>query len=283
MKSVALRYDVGPRIGLGHRRRMEALALELGERGHRVDLADATTDVGVGCDALVVDSYQIRADEVRTTAELTAAVDDLRRDLAVDLLIDPSPGARPDDHPAARSRLLGTRYALLPRSADTRTRPVGPAAHRVLVSTGAADESGVGSEIAGAVATLVPSAQVRLVIGPWGATHTPSRVEGLVGLDDLGPVLADADIVVSAGGVTLMESLRLGRPTVAVATADNQVEAVAGAARAGAVVEATPETAARVVAALVEDLRARESLSIAASSHVDGYGAARVADAINAL
>ena len=183
----------------------------------------------------------------------------------------------------ARCRLLGTRYALLPHSPGAHCHPVHQTVRRVLVSTGAADDSGLGSEIAGSVAALVPSAEVRLVIGPWGTTDTPSRVEGLTGLDDLGAVLADADIVVSAGGVTLLESLRLGRPTVAVATADNQLGAVTGAARAGAAIEATPETAAGAVAALSEDPRARETLSAAARRHVDGLGAARVADAIDAL
>ena len=57
--------------------------------------------------------------------------------------------------------------------------------------------------------------------------------------------MAAAGIVVTAGGVALLEACLLGRPIVALALAGNQRQAVVGLERDDAVMVATPETVAR--------------------------------------
>ncbi len=90
-------------------------------------------------------------------------------------------------------------------------------------------------------------------------------------------------MVVTAGGVSLLESCRLGRPVVAVALADNQRQAVFGLEAVGAVIVATPQTVVDAVRSLVDDHRRRQRLSAAARSAVDGNGAARIADTLEQL
>lgn len=96
----------------------------------------------------------------------------------------------------------------------------------------------------------------------------------------LGPALADADLVLTAAGVTLLESLALGRPTVAVILAENQRRAAGGAAAADAAIVGVEAKAAGLAAELAGDLERRRSLSAAARNLVDGRGAGRVAEAI---
>src|SRR4051812_10776821 len=107
-RRVTLAFDEGPGVGLGHRRRMEALAAALTARGHACILVPLPARELPACDAVVVDSYLLRADDAPFTgAAVTVAVDDLARDLAVTLVVDPSPGALGAAHRKARRVLAG--------------------------------------------------------------------------------------------------------------------------------------------------------------------------------
>ncbi len=101
--------------------------------------------------------------------------------------------------------------------------------------------------------------------------HTP---------EGLGPELASADVVVTAGGVTMLEACCLGRPTVAFSIAPGQSRTLAGAAHVGAVLAVDVTSAAGVAARLAGDLNARSRLSATARVLVDGQGAAQVAAVI---
>ncbi|HEX5096844.1 MAG TPA: hypothetical protein VFX21_12550, partial [Acidimicrobiia bacterium] len=86
-------FDEGPGIGLGHRRRCEALANELQLLDWSTRLVPLAGANRVAAQIVVVDSYIARADEMEIDAGLLVALDDVARDLDVDVLIDPSPGA----------------------------------------------------------------------------------------------------------------------------------------------------------------------------------------------
>ncbi len=279
MTTVALVYDEGPGVGLGHRSRMQTLARALTTRGLEVTLGTEPQPA----DVLVVDSYLRRADDALTfPARVVVAVEDLERDLAVDLLVDPNPGGRPDAYAKAGVVLRGPRYALVPSAAGPPPPPQDPA-RLVLVTTGAADTEGAGASIAAGIVAGAPELEVRLVIGAWGSTVVPDGVVPVVGADSLAADLTAADVVVTAAGVTMLESLLLGRPTVAVQLAANQERAVAGAEQAGAVARASLTDAAGVTLALCADSARRLALSAAATSYVDGGGPQRVAEEICAL
>jgi UDP-2,4-diacetamido-2,4,6-trideoxy-beta-L-altropyranose hydrolase len=287
-----LLFDEGPGVGLGHRRRIETIGIELAGRGHQCVLVslNETTVETVAADAVVIDSYRIRADDAAfARARVVAALDDLSRDLAVDLVIDPSPGAIGAAHRRARRVLAGAAYALVPEPDLTvvEAAPADPV-ERVLVTTGAADTEGVGARVAGALAargftSCGAPLEIRLVVGPWGAPDVPCGVSAVVAPDGLAYELASASVVVTAGGVSLLESCRFGRPTVALALAENQRQAVYGLERAGAVLVATPDTAADAVRSLMEDRNRRIAISTAARAAIDGKGAARVADTLEQL
>lgn len=276
MTTARLAFDAGEGVGLGHQRRVEAVAFELDRLGVVTSLVSA--EETVRADIVVVDSYRVRADHPgHFEAGVLAAIDDLERDLAVDVVVDPNPPGPGSTRLQAPVALLGPRYAPLSRPANGDPKPIGPKVDEVLVTMGAADGDGIGQAVAAAVLDRLPEISTRLVIGPWGDQGIPARAVAVHAPDGLHAELRRADLVVTAGGVTLLEALRLGRPTVAVVTASNQTRAVAGAEAAGTVVQAHPGDAAGAVAMLVTDRSRRERMSAAARAYVDGEGARRVA------
>jgi spore coat polysaccharide biosynthesis predicted glycosyltransferase SpsG len=278
--SAVLAFDAGPSAGMGHRRRMEALAEALRQRGVSASLVPS--DQEVEADLVVVDSYQCRADDTgRFRGRVVAAVDDLQRDLAVDVLVDPSPGSTGAPHGRAVAVLAGPAYALIdPALRHARPKAVGAEVRVALVTCGAADTEGVAAAVATRLASLLPTVETRLVVGPWDPTPVPAGIVPVRAEAGLGSALADADLVVTAAGVTLLETLALGRPAVTVVLADNQRQAAEGAAAAGAAVLSDPEQAAEVAAHLAGDETRRHALADAARVLVDGRGAERVAGAV---
>lgn len=277
-----LTFDEGPGAGLGHRRRVEALEAELSGRGHDCRMLSLPKFGLVKGDVVVVDSYRVRADDNdRFRAGAVVAIEDLTRDLDVDIVVDPSPGADASVHHRASRVLAGAAYALVP-VAEPRVAAaaVDGSVARVLVTTGAADDRGVGAQIASSVADALPGVEVRLVVGPWGSSSVPAGVTAVHARDGLVDELAAAGIVVTAGGVTMLEACRLGRPVIALELAANQHRAVSGLAAESAVMAATPATVGEVVGLLARDRSRRLALATAAGAAIDGKGATRVADAI---
>lgn len=278
MTRVVLVFDDGPGAGMGHRRRMWALGTALQGLGYLPDLVPSGGG-GVDADVVVVDSYRYRVDEPgHYRARVLAAVDDLGRDLGCDVVVDPNPGAAPEIHRAARRALVGPAYALVdPALADLATRPVHERVETALVASGAHDPGLAGPRMAAALAELLPAVEVRLAVGPWTQARPPDGVVAVRTESGLGPVLADADLVLTGAGVTLVEALALGRPSVAVVLADNQLQAALGVEKAGAALRADVSDAPRIAAELAHDLARRRALSAAARALVDGQGADRVA------
>ncbi len=273
-------HDAEAEAGLGHRRRVEALATEVRKRGcpARVQPVDGSVHAG----AVVVDSYRTRADDrARYDGAVIVAIDDLERDLDVDVVVDPSPGASGTPHRRARVVLAGADYALVDPALHTvASDAIADAVRRVLVTTGAADRAGVGVRIARSLAGASADYEVRLVVGPWGSQVVPPGVTAVRVETGLADELARADLVVTAGGVTLLESLVLGRPTVCVIVAENQRRAVEAVTAAGAALGAGPDAVAVAAGALIVAPERRRELAARAQTVVDGRGAARVADVI---
>lgn len=259
---------------------MRALAAALSRRGVASVIKPVPADgAPVGGDVVIVDSYQTRADDgALYVASTVVAVDDLERNLRVDLVIDPNPGGTVPA-PRARRTLSGPSFALITPLLE-QPHPCGARTQTVLVCTGGGDSGAAGIAIATDVASLLPTADVRVVVGPWARPPARGNITILQDLPSLELELLASDVVVTAGGVTMLESLHAGRPTVVVVTADNQRRAVAGAIAAGAAVTAEPSDAAKAAADLFGDQERREALTRAAAAYVDGLGADRVAEAV---
>jgi spore coat polysaccharide biosynthesis predicted glycosyltransferase SpsG len=292
---IRLVFDAGPAAGLGHRRRMEALAGALTAAGATPVLSVLAHDgvsAPVEADVVVVDSYLVRADDARIRARRTVAVDDLGRDLAVDLLVEPVPapvradvdGGDAREQPRAHRVLRGLEYALIdPECSSRPPAPLREEVDTVLVTTGAADAAGVGASVAAELREMLPTVAVRLVVGPWSSSLVPEGVEPVRDLACLIDELAAAGLVVCSAGVTLLEALALGRPVVSFAVADNQRPYLDGLRRRGAIAASAPDDAARVAVDLAADTPRRRRLAAAGREAVDGLGATRVAQAVVAL
>ncbi len=296
MTSVELWFDVGPTAGLGHQRRMEALERAFAARGAIVRMVPLPDDEPLSVtasdplDAIVVDSYRHRADDPSVEADLVVALDDLDRDLEVDLVVRPRPAdARGPGAGLVSGPLVleGFEHALLAFPANALFEP--PSSAVVLVSLGGADRSGLGARVADALAgCLEVAAEVRHAPGPWSVAATAPRVTMVDRQADLVPELLAASIVVVAAGVTMLEALAFGRPAVVVVTAENQRAAAHAVAAADAAVvleggapgDGTADAVVDAVRSLHGNAARREELARRGRQLVDGSGADRVAAAV---
>lgn len=274
---------MGAEIGLGHQRRMEAVADALSDVGLKSRLAPLEPPMRAAC--AVIDSYVVRADDrSAVVAETVVAVDDLERDLAVDLVVDPTPGAAGSIHAAARSVLAGAEHALIGPGLPHHPRPPAEVVRRVLVTAGGGRAGAdLGTSIAGELAAALPDVDIQLAVGPWGGQQLPPGVTGVRTSTGLGPAIDEADLVITAAGVTLLETLAMGRPAVGIVIADNQRRSAAGIDSAGAAVIVEPDDAVGAALGLVGDAARRRALSAAAAALIDRKGPARVAAAIARL
>jgi UDP-2,4-diacetamido-2,4,6-trideoxy-beta-L-altropyranose hydrolase len=250
-------------------------------------------------DTVVIDSYRVDADYLHgaRAAGPLVVIDDLAAfEFSCDLVVNAGIVAPELPYGGAATRLLGPRFAMLRRElwdgtpATVRDRP-----RRVLVTVGGDDAGYVLPSLVRAV-TRTANLEASVALGPF-ATPTAELTETIegaagraslvVGAASLLPLQRDADLAVSAGGQTLYELLRLGVPTIALHTADNQAPAVERLAEEGIVrgglaarAPAPYEKVTDLLEHLAADRQAREALAEAGPRLVDGGGARRVAAAI---
>jgi len=300
---ISIRADGDDRIGAGHVARCLPLASALSGLGHRpvfvgtygglaaqllarAGLESLPTDTeapaGVSpttCDAVIVDSYEIPADEIcllacqRHVATLAEAQRCPRSGVLIDYHLDRL-GQTPTD------RLLpGPAYAPIdPRFAAAR-RPRETVA-RALVTTGGGmvGDHLLESAIDG-LRTVFPGAAVLSTSA--GGTEHPG-VEVLPRTSRLWEVLEGVDIAVSAAGLTAYELACAGVPAVLVAVAENQRRVARASATAGtalAVDASGDDLGPRLrgsLSALLDPVR-RAALAARGTELLDGRGALRAA------
>ena len=302
MTSLLLRADAGPGIGVGHLSRCVAIAEDAVARGWSVTLtgevggADWLTarlaELGVEvrpdwspADIVLIDHYG----DITAPDALVVSMEDgphgrRRADIAVDANLALS--ARPDD--GTPLVLRGPSYAPLRAAVRAARRPRRPARTpaRVVVAMGGGS---AGEAIAAALAALRATGLPLDVLAVSAAPVDPGGpgVEVTPPRPDLPELLADADLVVSAAGVTLLELCCLAVPAALVVIADNQLPgytaAVTGGLAAGlgdlSVVTDPGALAADTLRDLLTDPDARAALATAAGRTVDGRGACRILNA----
>lgn len=186
-------------------------------------------------------------------------------------IIDPNVGATPAvyDRQASNAEILaGPRFALLRRETRTQLgaqRSEPPA--RLAVCFGADPAEETRSLLLDAAAMLDRDIEVAV----------------LEGVEDVGAFLAEADVVLSTGGTTVLDVLALGRPAVLISCAAHQRLVVERCATTGVAVDGgqVGATSASVLGAAVRDLIAnptrQSELARNSIGLVDGRGALRVA------
>jgi UDP-2,4-diacetamido-2,4,6-trideoxy-beta-L-altropyranose hydrolase len=289
--------DGGERAGLGHLSRAGAVAAALRVRGYDVECFAAGASERLTRDNLewapledtaqlaeshgrivVLDSYRLDAGVLRTliaprvfvvlhdAVDIPAGV----ADLAVTV---------PPPRDAAPQTLSGIEYACLRPAFWGVRRPQAPRVVKTVAVTSGGIGAGLG-ELAAAVRTAIPAARIRAVRGPYASEPLPESVEAVDHPLTLLDVFLDADLVVTAGGQTMLEAVATGAPCLAFAQVENQQRQLDYLASLGAVEvlgDDIEETLSRV-AGSPEKLG---ELSQRASAAVDGLGALRVAFAID--
>lgn len=210
----------------------------------------------------------------------------------VDLVINAAPGLC-GECIAGVPALLGPSYAMLGAAYERRTRPpIRRDIEQITVGMGLIDSKGATGCILRALgSSFAADCWVDVLL----SAQSPYREEvdalarqrkrWTLHVDAEAPwsILENADLCISAGGQSLLERLALGLPTIAIAVAENQRAAVAGAAAAGAALDLgalADWSDVKFVAAITDlarDVGRRAAMSAAAQALVDGHGAERVA------
>lgn len=272
----------------------ESAARKLEERGLSIGFRD---DPGppprFGC---VLDGYDILRDETgdwRARSPFLAVMDDfLAPPEGADVVINGAihlAGSRVNGTPA----LLGPDYAIVdPRYAKLPDRDRTAKVSDVLVTFGRLDPDNVTGLVLEAIEALAADLRVTVVAASaW--RHLPDirrRIaafgeQGRLVLDasDMVPFLAAADLVVGAGGVSLMERMAAGVPSVTVSIIDNQDVFVEGAARLDATIsggrsaDLTVPRMRQALSMALNDPGVRERVAMNGRRIVDGAGASRIA------
>jgi UDP-2,4-diacetamido-2,4,6-trideoxy-beta-L-altropyranose hydrolase len=264
-------------------------------------------------DWLLVDHYGLDATWhglMRSAARQLAVIDDLAdRPLDCDLLIDhnlQTPGRYKAVLPDAAMALLGPRYALLRAEfADWRTtgamrldQTSPPAACRVLVSLGGADEGGVTLDAVNALATCPQqeSLGVMVIAGPRNPYRDALALacerhgyDFISSAANMAERMARADLAIGAGGGSLLERCAVYLPSVVLVIAENQRQGSVLAAAAGVItlIDAAPGERVAAIARAVLHLRSHPAEMAAmarrAGELCDGLGCQRIAQVMQRM
>jgi UDP-2,4-diacetamido-2,4,6-trideoxy-beta-L-altropyranose hydrolase len=283
-----------------------ALPVELlpGPAGSAADLA-AMRALAVAADATIIDGYHFDT-AYRAGLALCArpilAWDDGGSDgpLHSALVVNASSAARAEDYarraPGARL-LLGPAYIPLRQEIRSLIGAARPADGHLLVSFGGSDPLGLTGPV---LAGLAPCFDGRIEAVLGGSVTDPRPAEAVAArfptrirlhrdTPHLGALMLGARLAISAAGGTLAELAALRTPSLLIAVAENQREAVRLSPGHGWCLgfdgldaDAVPRILATALA-LWPDTPRLAAMSAAAAGLVDGGGTGRVADALEAL
>ena len=221
---------------------------------------------------------------------------------AADLVLDQNVHATKDFYVHRGSYtqlLLGPRYVLLRREFKpwrNWSREIAPVARKVLVTVGGSDPDNVTLRVIRALRIIVEhNLQTTVVIGgsnPHGQSLEKEAQGGhgafrlMRGVADMPRLMADADVAISAAGITAWEMCFLGLPAILIDVADNQTPGARElhrqgvAIHAGSLQEVTPESIAALLEPLLISPAQRATMSERGRKLVDGLGAERVVSAM---
>ncbi|MCR4586611.1 MAG: UDP-2,4-diacetamido-2,4,6-trideoxy-beta-L-altropyranose hydrolase [Lachnospiraceae bacterium] len=252
-----------------------------------------------GIERLLVDSYYVTASYLRELNKETAVayIDDLHeRVWDCSYIINYSVYAGDHDYeneyPGAK-RILGCSYVPL-RSIyrDVPEKKIRADAGKILVLSGAADPEHFLLKLAEYVKDKKDGPEYTLIAGRFNADtgRLAEIAEGAAAVRLLGPrpdlraAFEEADMAVTAGGVTMYEMAACGTPGISYISADNQLGNARGFDKLGLIPFAgdirkdfSYEKLHDMCAALIADTGKRKAVSGALRKLTDGRGAERIA------
>lgn len=268
--------EEGASVGVGHRRRCEALSEELEKRGWQCDFFFPSADVA-SYDCLVIDSYIISPARVRKFKKqchsLVGFHDFGEPDRNFSLLIS---SVYRDDSQLEATRILGgSRYRIIhPEIKKLKPIAIRGSVSSIIVSFGGSD---------------INIHRAHEMTSALSARFSDLHIEAAAGLPGIiaGELFSRADIAVSGGGQTMNELLYLGIPTVVVSLSNNQDAQIEEALAHDAIRRAGNINDTNIlehVAGTISELYSEDSrqiMSEKAKELIDGKGAERIAEAIN--
>ncbi|MEK6744852.1 MAG: UDP-2,4-diacetamido-2,4,6-trideoxy-beta-L-altropyranose hydrolase [Nitrospirota bacterium] len=203
--------------------------------------------------------------------------------------------------PRGTRLLLGPQYAVLRRE-FRRFRDAGrefPSRGRnLLVTMGGSDPANATRSVLAALDGLNAPMYVRAVVGAanphLASLHSAveqsrHRIEVLTGVEEMAPLMAWADLAISAGGSTVWELACLGVPSLLCIIAQNQEPSVQEMERQGLchslgwLKDRSARDIASAIEALACDQELRRTLSARSRAFVDGQGVGRIISALQEL
>lgn len=331
-RTVVLRADAGPEVGLGHLQRSLGLAVALGENGcssivrapEAGDICARVESLGLRYEAaganwsaseeaaaldrlraaaVVIDSYPALEEDLsglRRADRPLVVVDDLARfALSCDVVVNGALGASDLPYyrlaPAAKT-LLGIEYLLLhPDLWDVTPHAPSESVETVLVTCGgSAGSIGPLQRLLSMIDTAFEDFQL-IVAAPegvaarLGASRSSSGEVTVVSpRTTVREAAESADLAVASAGGTTRELLRLGVPTLAVLTADNQRRGAVELSRLEAIklfesIDDAEAGLTRAIDELVDSYEERRRLAERGPQLIDGQGCRRAAATISNL
>jgi len=227
-----------------------------------------------------------------------------------DLVLNQNPSAAQDLYPDTDPRtrlLLGTQYLLirdefLVYKKNNQSKNIA-AVSKILLTMGGADKDNVSGRVMKALSTVAAAQKLEIttVIGA-GNPHRQTlqdlagelnstaaaghHFETVVNAANMPQLMAEADLIITAGGTTVWEGAYLARPMAVIITADNQKAGMESFSAQGAVKllgqqqDLPVETISENLLDLINDLPARRGLAEKAQTLVDGRGASRLVQAL---
>ncbi len=192
--------------------------------------------------------------------------------------------------------LLDNRFGAAARASGA-NRPVSSWADNLLIAFGAFDSANVTRRILEALQSSPARQTITVLLGE----HAPhleevrrvvDSIEGArlsTGEKEITNLYLDCDMAIGAGGVSMLERMCLGVPSIIITTSDNQASQVRLAEKSGAIHYAghldtlDPETIRTTVFDLANDAPRREGLRKKGMDLVDGQGAVRAGERLAIL
>lgn len=186
---------------------------------------------------------------------------------------------------------LGTKYAPLRQAFyPNKKKRIEDKIHRILICSGGSDCYGIVKDLLDKLKNQYE--WIDAICGRYSdsfdtlheAYHTYSNIRVLKTVDDMENYMAQADVVISAGGTTLYELCAMGTPAISYALADNQLRNVEQFHEDGIILYAGDVRKQDIISNIMNYLEQYEQASVRLEKSkkmqelVDGKGALRIAE-----
>jgi len=214
-----------------------------------------------------------------------------------DIVLNQNPGAEfryVNSYPQVRQKLLGSSYTLLRREFwSHKSRAKSKSSNKVLVTFGGDDKDNLalsatlsllreGGDFT--IQAIITSSEEGFSSAKELASKYPDKVQ-VTRPTDIVPLYLESDILLTAGGTTVLEAAFFGVPSVVITTAPNQEPGIKSLQKLGCVIYAgqgekfLKRACSQVLMLLASNMRLNK-MAEQCQAVIDGYGVRRVADAI---